>query len=124
MRICFPVINAKGLESTVHDHFGSAPYFLVFDTETRDLLQMPNNDAHHSQGVCSPIKALNGQSVDAIVVGGIGKGALSRLNQAGIRVYRTRGVTVGENVDQFAAGSLREFTLLQSCGGSRGGCAH
>ena len=34
MKICFPVQNDNGIESTVYNHFGSAPVFVVFDTDT------------------------------------------------------------------------------------------
>lgn len=126
MKVCFPVVSDNGLESKVHDHFGSAPLFLVVDTEKREGSLITNSDVHHSHGACSPLKALNGQTVDAIVVGAIGRGALGKLKQAGYRVYRTQGATVAENLDKFAAGSLREFTVLNTCGGHGhgGGCSH
>ena len=37
---------------------------------------------------CNPIKALSGEVVDAVVVGGIGKGAIIKLNSMGIKVYK------------------------------------
>jgi len=37
------------------------------------------------------MKALSGENVNAIVVGGIGAGALSGLNRLGITVYRRKG---------------------------------
>ncbi|NTU42469.1 MAG: diguanylate cyclase [Nitrospirales bacterium] len=124
MNICFPIVADNGLESEVYNHFGSAPSFVVVDSETGDFSRVINSDAHHAHGSCSPMKALNGHSVDAVVVGGIGGGALNKLKQAGIRVYKTQGVTVSQNVELFSAGSLREFSLLQTCGGHGGECSH
>ncbi|MFA5353047.1 MAG: NifB/NifX family molybdenum-iron cluster-binding protein [Thermodesulfovibrionales bacterium] len=126
MKICFPVSQDNGLESKVFNHFGSAPMFVVVDTDSMDVSRITNNDAHHAHGACNPIKALDGQAVDAIVVGGIGGGALNKLNQSGLRVYRTMGATVAEDVEMFAKGLLGEFTSLQTCSGHShsGGCSH
>ncbi|NTU42467.1 MAG: diguanylate cyclase [Nitrospirales bacterium] len=126
MKICFPVVHNTGLESKVYNHFGSAPMFVVVDTDTMDLSLITNKDAHHAHGACNPVKALDGQAVDAIVVGGIGGGALNKLNQSGLRVYKAAGETVADGVELFARGLLNEFTPLQTCGGHShgGGCSH
>ncbi len=71
-------------------------------------------------------KALDDHQVDAVVVGGIGGGALSRLNQSGIRVLKANAQSIKENISMFLAQELREYTLSQCCGGhsESGGCAH
>ncbi len=126
MKICFPVQNDKGMDSTVYNHFGSAPVFVVVDTATETVVSVINRDQHHVHGACNPLKALDGQQIDAVVVGGIGAGALARLNQAGISVHRSAAGTVRENVVLFSAKQLQQLTLQGCCGGhgSGGGCAH
>ncbi len=37
MKICFPVQENEGLGSRVYNHFGSAPMFIVVDTETDNV---------------------------------------------------------------------------------------
>lgn len=37
MKICFPVQQDKGMESAVYHHFGSAPLFVVVDTDTNNI---------------------------------------------------------------------------------------
>ena len=44
------------------------------------------------------MRALDNQRVDAIVVGGVGAGALSGLNRMGITVRRAMAATVRENL--------------------------
>jgi len=126
MKVCFPVQNNEGLESMVFNHFGSAPMFVVVDAVSDNLSTISNGDQHHAHGACNPIKALDNQKIDAVVVGGIGAGALTRLNQAGIKVYRAQSKTVGGNLALYKKKGLSEYSPLSSCGGHSqvGGCAH
>lgn len=126
MKVCFPVQRDEGIESIVYNHFGSAPMFVVVDTETNAASTIRNKDQHHAHGACNPIQALNNQKIDAVVVGGIGAGALSRLNQNGIKVYRAQTATIKENITLFAAKKLPEYALQGCCGGHGpgGACAH
>ena len=43
--------------------------------------------------------ALDGKSVDAMVVGGIGAGAITKLNAMGVKVYAAAASTVKENLE-------------------------
>jgi len=126
MKICFPVQQDEGIDSTVYNHFGSAPMFMVVDTDTNAIAKINNRDQHHSHGACNPMKALDKQRVDAIVVGGIGAGALTGLNRLGIKVHRSQATTIQENLTMFKNGTLAELTLQGCCGGhsNDGGCAH
>ncbi len=124
MKICFPVERNEGLDSPVFGHFGSAPLFMVVDTETREVREIANRDLHHAHGACSPLKALGGQAADAIVVGGIGAGALMGLNRAGLKVYQAEGATIADNLASLRADGLPELTADQVCGGHAHGCGH
>jgi predicted Fe-Mo cluster-binding NifX family protein len=126
MKVCFPVQNDQGIESRVYNHFGTAPVFIVFDTDTKNISAITNNDQHHAHGACNPIKALGDHMVDAIVVGGIGGGALSRLNQLGIRVFRSEAANIKDNIAMLQSQQLSEYTPQQTCSGHShgGGCAH
>lgn len=126
MKVCFPVQHVDGMESRVFNHFGSAPFFIVVDTSTNLVSTITNRDQHHAHGSCNPILALDNQSIDAVVVGGIGGGALQRLNQAGIRVYRAAAESVKENVTLYLEKGLQEFGMMHVCGGHShgGGCSH
>jgi predicted Fe-Mo cluster-binding NifX family protein len=126
MKICFPVQKDEGAASPVYGHFGSAPLFVVVDTDTNELSTIANQDQHHTQGACNPIKALDSRKVDAVVVGGIGAGALTKLNELGIRVHRAQAETIGENMSMLASQKLPELTVQGCCGGHShgGGCAH
>jgi predicted Fe-Mo cluster-binding NifX family protein len=126
MKVCFPVLKAEGMNSEVYGHFGSAPAFIVFETDSNDVTTINNDDQHHAHGACNPMKALNNQKVDAIVVGGIGAGALIKLNQQGIKVFQAQAQTVRENIQILRDQNLPEFTLQHTCAGhGQGmGCRH
>jgi len=59
-------------------------------------------------------------------VGGIGAGALSKLNAMGIRVFGSAAPTVQENLALLNAGKLRELMPMNTCKGHHGagGCGH
>ncbi len=126
MRVAFPTTDDKGMASPVYGHFGSAPQFIIVDSERRTIESTSNPDQQHAHGHCQPIAALGGRRVDAVVVGGIGAGALTRLNTAGVKVFRAVEGTVAENLDLIQQERLPLFTLDQTCAGhSPGGtCSH
>ena len=126
MRIAFPTQENKGRESVVYGHFGSARHFIIVDSEKASLEAVDNGDTDHLHGQCQPLSALGGKRVDAVVVGGIGGGALARLNSAGIAVYRAVEGSVAENLKLIETGVLPVFTPDQTCAGhgSGTGCVH
>ncbi len=117
MKICFPVQVNEGLASDVYGHFGSAPMFVVVNTDTDEVTSISNSDHIHEHGSCNPIAGLGGQQVDAIVVGGIGRGALHKLNNSGLRVFQAQQGNIGKNMELFKADDLPEFMPGHSCGG-------
>ena len=126
MKIAFPTQKDKGMDSQVYGHFGSAPHFILVDSENNDYESIINPDLHHQHGQCNPLAALSGRSVDAVATGGIGAGALTKLSSAGIKSFRAIEGTVSENLDLIKSGLLPIFTMNKTCAGhdTSGGCAH
>ncbi len=89
---------------------------MVVDTESGSCRAIPNRDLHHDHGMCRPLAQLAGENVEAMVVGGIGMGALGKLRAANIRVFHSEYPTVGETVSAFKTGTLREVTPAMACG--------
>ena len=52
MKVCFPVQQDEGLASSVYSHFGSAPLFIVVDTDTNEASAIANQDQHHGDRGC------------------------------------------------------------------------
>jgi predicted Fe-Mo cluster-binding NifX family protein len=62
--------------------------------------------------------------LDSLVVGGIGGGALQKLNALGIKVYGAGAPTVKENLKLFEEKNLQELSMDHSCKAHQGGCGH
>jgi predicted Fe-Mo cluster-binding NifX family protein len=126
MIIAFPTQEDKGLESLVYGHFGSSHQFIIVDSEKGSFEVLVNGDREHQHGRCQPLNALGGRRIDAVVVGGIGGGALSKLNSAGVVAYRAVEASIAENLKLIKSGFLPVFTPDQTCAGhgAGGGCVH
>ncbi len=115
MNVCFAATRDLGLDSPVSRHFGSAPLFVLVDTASREARALPNGSAAHEHGACRPLDGLAGERIDAVVVGGIGPGALDRLRAAGIAVLRAGAPTVRGCLDEIARGEAREVAPADAC---------
>jgi predicted Fe-Mo cluster-binding NifX family protein len=117
MNVCIPVAEDKGRNSGAHGHFGSAPYFVLCDTETGHIRTIENRNEHHAHGACNPTAALGAHRVDAVIVGGIGSRALARLAAMGIKTYQSTGGSVEQDLAALKAGALPELNEREACPG-------
>jgi len=124
MMLCIPVTKDDGLQSPVSAHFGSAPFFLLVDAQLQVVRTIPNQNQHHAHGQCQPLAALGGEKVDAIVVGGIGAGALAKIRAAGVEVLWSDQPTVAQTLAEFDGPGLERVLPAQTCGHRHGGADH
>ena len=116
MNLCIPVTEDKGLKSPVSAHFGSAPLFVIVDTDSGACRALPNKNLHHGHGMCQPLMSLAGEQLDGVAVGGIGMGAINKFQAANVRVFISGEATVEETVAAFKTGALKEATPATACG--------
>lgn len=131
MKVCFPVTSDAGMESTIYGHFASTPFFMIIDTETRQISVIANCDPAHPFAGCNPFNALCRQPLDGIVAGGIGDESVRVMNICGFQVYQANSASIVENLALFESNSLTEVTVVQShlegrcsAGDSEHGCSH
>ena len=110
------------MDENVYNHFGSARYFTIYDTESKSIETKENNNEHHSDGACQPVQALAKFNLDVVLTSGMGKRAVMMFNSAGIKVYILAGETVSAAVGMFENGHLKEIDAQTACGGHGGGC--
>jgi predicted Fe-Mo cluster-binding NifX family protein len=122
MKICIPTETQTGKNANVYGHFGSAPFFTIYDTDSDSVEIIENSNQHHSHGACQPMAALMGKAIDAVVCGGMGARAVQKLNEGGIKAYRALGGTVAQIVEQYKIGKLEELTIQNAC--TQHDCSH
>ncbi len=120
MNICVPVNELRDGQSSVCAHFGSAPAFVVVDTEANSYKSVVTEGGH----MCGAISTLQHEKVQALIVGGIGMGAINNLAAVGIQVFSAQHVTVEENIAAFKAGQLPLLTLDRACSQHGNGHGH
>jgi len=117
MLICLPTNGNACLQDSLSDHFGSANYFTIYDTDTDQLTVIENDNAYHSHGTCHPIDQLSEHQIAAIVCSGIGRRAIEAFMSAGIKVYQSNARSVAEVVELIKNDRLREIDPNQACQG-------
>jgi predicted Fe-Mo cluster-binding NifX family protein len=115
MKICIPTETGEGKNAQVFGHFGSAPYFTIYDTDTLALEIVDNANNHHEHGACNPVAALQGRAVDVVVTGGMGARAVMMLNAQGIKVFRAVPGSVENIILTFNTEDLEELTVNNAC---------
>jgi predicted Fe-Mo cluster-binding NifX family protein len=117
MKICIPIDKNEGLDSTVCGHFGSAPFFAVCDTETKNIEIITNTNEHGEHGQCNPLGAIGGKNIQVLLLAGIGRRAIEKLNAVAIKVYCSTETTVKSSIEKFNKGELKEISIDNACSG-------
>ena len=117
MRICIPTIDNREHLSEVCNHFGSAPYFIVYDSEANTYETVDNSDSEHEHGMCRPTLNISEMNVDTVICKGLGRRAIQKLNEAGIRVCKTDLSYVKEIVRSLSETELEEIDASDACQG-------
>jgi predicted Fe-Mo cluster-binding NifX family protein len=115
MRICIPALDENGIDAPLSNHFGSAPFFALYDTEAKQVSTVANDNSDHIHGACMPVGTLKEHKVDAILCKGMGSRALSLLASAGVKAYVVEAETVFAAIKELEAGRAREFTADLAC---------
>lgn len=118
MKIALPCFDQNGIHAWVCDHFGCAPWFTIYDSQSRECAVFSNGDQYLDEnGRCNPHAALRGHTVDTVVCRGLGRRALTSLHDMGIQVFRVEAGEVGEAIAEFEAGKAKKMTLddVKSC---------
>lgn len=106
MKIAIPV-DDKSLESKVCISFGRTPYFLIYDTDTKENTFMDNGAATSQGGAgIKAAQAIADQKISALITPRCGQNAADVLNAASIKIYKTINDSVQENIKAFSSGKL------------------
>lgn len=117
MKICMPVSENTGDKSKIFGHFGSAPYFAIYDTDNKSVSVIKNSVGEHEHGTCMPVDAIGSTGAKAVLCKGMGMRAANLLIEAGIIPYIVDAETVSDAINQYNAKNITKMNASNSCHG-------
>jgi predicted Fe-Mo cluster-binding NifX family protein len=114
-RVAIPVIKDAGLASKVSSHFGKSRGFIVVDSDGAHCEYLDTKQARQAHE-CAPIRALADSGSRVILCRSMGRGALVRSHEAGLRIYTTgESETVADVLAAFRTGQCPDFPDSALC---------
>ncbi|MCW4037453.1 MAG: NifB/NifX family molybdenum-iron cluster-binding protein [Candidatus Bathyarchaeota archaeon] len=113
VRIVIPVLDGRGLNAQLSEHFGRAPYFAVIDLadDGRILAQESiANVSEHFGGVGRPPDRILQLKPTALITYGMGPRALHIFQSARVAVLRANANAVRNVIAAYADDQLEELT--------------
>ncbi len=118
MKVIVPLDEQAGQHSRMSEHFGSAPFYAVANTEMATFEIIPNTSMHNDHGQCTPADFFAELGINALLCNGIGARAANKLHMMGIEVYMA---AMAPNLEtalmRFSQGTLAKVTAEQACQG-------
>ena len=109
IRIAISANDNNGIESTVSEHFGRCPYFIIVDVEENAIQSVQAIDnpyyANHAPGHVPEF--IHRQGAGVMLTGGMGLRAVGFFEQYGIEVATGAAGTAQQAVQAYLAGKLR-----------------
>lgn len=106
MKVAIPV-DDKSMSTSVSQSFGRTPYYLIYDTDSKESVFL-DNSAIASQGGAG-IKAAQtivDSNIDAIITPQCGENAAEVLRLANIKLYKIINFSVQDNICALNDGKL------------------
>ncbi|NLO48629.1 MAG: dinitrogenase iron-molybdenum cofactor biosynthesis protein [Clostridiales bacterium] len=106
MKIAIPA-DEKSLASNVCVSFGRTPYFLIYDTETKESTFIDNSAAASTGGAgIKAAQAIVDNNVNALLTPRCGQNAADVINAADIKIYKTSSASIKDTIAAFVDGKL------------------
>ncbi len=112
-RLVVPVLDNRGLNAQLSEHFGRAPYFAVIDVADDGQIvaqQSVANVSEHFGGVGRPPDRILQLQPTALITYGMGPRALAIFQQARVAVLRANANTLQTVIAAYAQDQLEELT--------------
>lgn len=106
MKIAIPVED-KSMETSVCQSFGRAPYFLIYDQESKESTLIENNAAASQGGAgIKAAQTIVDHNVSALITPRCGENAANVLNAADTKIYKIINNSIKDNLQAFHDGKL------------------
>lgn len=104
MKIAIPVDEDKNMVCVT---FGRAPYFLIYNTETEKKEILPNTGSQAQGGAgIKTAQLLVDCKTDVLITPRCGMNSADVFKEAGIKIYKSEGVSADSNLAAFKEGKL------------------
>lgn len=106
MKIAIPV-DDKSMETSVCQSFGRTPYFLIYDTESKDSIYLDNSAAASQGGAgIKAAQTIVDNNVSVLLTPRCGENAAEVIKAANIKIYKTFNDSIMNNIDALNDGKL------------------
>lgn len=106
MKIAMPV-DDKSMETNVCISFGRTPYFLIYDTESKESIFLDNSAAASQGGAgIKAAQTIVDNNASALLTPRCGENAAEVIKAANIKIYRTVNDLIMDNINAFNEGKL------------------
>ncbi|PYG89063.1 putative Fe-Mo cluster-binding NifX family protein [Ruminiclostridium sufflavum DSM 19573] len=114
MKIAVPA-EGKTMESNVCQSFGRTYYFVIADTQASEF-EVIDNEAVSSGGGAGikAAQAIADSGADVVVTFHCGQNAADVLKAASIKIFKAVPGTIGEMVQKYKAGELKELLEIHA----------
>lgn len=116
MKISVPTVGKNGLKEDISGHFGRAPTFTFYDTDT-EKVEVVENTSEHMGGEKKPPRLLADEDVDVLLCGNLGRKAVSFFDDLGIEVYIGADKDVEDAIEKWSNGDLDRASRDDVCEG-------
>ena len=110
MKIAVTAETNNGLESTIAQHFGHAPFFILIDLSEGKVtsvngIENPFAEKHDPGQIPGFIKE---QKADVMLCGGIGGRAIQFFQEAGIQTATGASGSVRQSLENYLGGNMSD----------------
>jgi predicted Fe-Mo cluster-binding NifX family protein len=110
MKIAIPT-DSKQTDTTVCPSFGRTPFYALYDTETKAFDFMDNGAMASTGGAgIKAAQSLVDAGIEVLLTPRCGENAADVLNAAGIKIFKTAGTSVPENIKAYQENRLEPLT--------------
>jgi Uncharacterized conserved protein len=100
-------MNEENIDTEICVSFGRAPYFLLYETDTKEIKWLVNSAAESYGGAgIAAAQILADHGAEILITPRCGENAEKVLDGAKIDVYHSIDGTAQQNIDAFTAGKL------------------
>lgn len=107
MKVGLVILENKGMDSIISEHFGQCENFLIAEIEDRKVksFDVHKNDVAHGGGGCKAVDEILKYGINYVIAGGMGGGAQMKFTNAGVKIFGFAG-TAKDALDNFFKNEL------------------